>query len=187
MSAPAKIAILISGRGSNMQSLVQAAGDNYQVVVVASDKPDAAGLAWAREHGVPTFALSPKGIGKITYEAALDAALRAAGAEYIALAGYMRLLSDELVAGWRGRIVNIHPSLLPKYKGLDTHARAIAAGDAEAGCSVHVVTEELDGGEVLGQARVPILPGDDTEALAARVLMEEHRLYPRVLSEWLAR
>ncbi|MFW2852201.1 phosphoribosylglycinamide formyltransferase [Sphingomonas sp. TX0543] len=187
MNSPAKVAILVSGRGSNMQSLVAAAGDAYEIVVVASDKPDAAGLAWARERGIPTFALSPKDIGKAAYETALDAALRRAGAEYIALAGYMRLLSDEFVAGWRGRIVNIHPSLLPRYKGLDTHARAIAAGDAEAGCSVHVVTEELDGGEVLGQARVPILPGDDAETLAARVLAEEHRLYPRVLAEWLAR
>ncbi|WP_298670008.1 phosphoribosylglycinamide formyltransferase [uncultured Sphingomonas sp.] len=187
MSTPAKVAILVSGRGSNMQSLVKAAGDAYQVVIVASDRPDAAGLGWAREHGVPTFALAPKGIGKAAYEAALDGALKAAGAEYIALAGYMRLLSDQFVAGWRGRIVNIHPSLLPKYKGLDTHGRAIAAGDAEAGCSVHIVTEELDGGAVLGQARVPILPGDDAEALAARVLAEEHRLYPRVLTEWLTR
>lgn len=186
MSGTPKVAILVSGRGSNMQSLVNAAGDGYQVVVVASDRPDAAGLAWAREHGIPTFALSPKGIGKAAYETALDAALRAAGAEHIALAGYMRLLSDRFVAEWRGRIVNIHPSLLPKYKGLDTHARAIEAGDAEAGCSVHVVTEELDGGAVLGQAQVPILPGDDAETLATRVLAAEHQLYPRVLKEWLA-
>lgn len=187
MSALPRVAILVSGRGSNMQSLVRAAGDGYEVVVVASDRPEAAGLAWAREHGIPTFALSPKGIGKAAYEAALDAALRAAGAEYIALAGYMRLLSDRFVADWRGRIVNIHPSLLPKYKGLDTHARAIEAGDAEAGCSVHVVTEELDGGAVLGQANVPILPSDDAETLASRVLEAEHQLYPRVLKEWLAR
>lgn len=186
MSGIPKVAILVSGRGSNMQSLVNAAGDGYQVVVVASDRPDAAGLPWAREHGIPTFALSPKGIGKAAYETALDAALRAAGAEHIALAGYMRLLSDRFVAEWRGRIVNIHPSLLPKYKGLDTHARAIEAGDAEAGCSVHVVTEELDGGAVLGQAQVPILPGDDAETLATRVLAAEHQLYPRVLKEWLA-
>ena len=99
----------------------------------------------------------------------------------------MRLLSDDFVARWRDRIINIHPSLLPKYKGLDTHARAIAAGDAEAGCSVHIVTEELDGGAVLGQARVPITSGDTPETLAARVLDEEHRLYPRVLAEWLTR
>ena len=183
----AKVAILISGRGSNMQALVSAAGEDYEVVVVASDKPDAPGLVGAREHGVPTFALSPKGIGKPAYEAALDAALREAGAEVIALAGYMRLLSDEFVARWRGRIVNIHPSLLPKYKGLDTQARAIAAGDAVAGASVHVVTEELDGGEVLAQAEVPIEPGDDADALAARVLAAEHRLYPQALKEFVRR
>lgn len=183
----AKLGILISGRGSNMQSLIQASGTAYEVVVVASDKPAAPGLVWAREHGVPTFALSPKEVGKAAYEAALDAALRAAGAEYLALAGYMRLLSDDFVARWRDRIVNIHPSLLPKYKGLDTHARAIAAGDTTAGCSVHLVTEELDGGAVLGRAEVPILPDDDAETLAARVLQEEHRLYPRVVAEWLTR
>lgn len=183
----AKLGILISGRGSNMQSIVAAAGDAYEVVVVASDRPAAPGLAWALEHGIPTFALSPKDVGKQAYEAALDAALRAAGAEYLALAGYMRLLSDEFVAKWRDRIVNIHPSLLPKYKGLDTHARAIAASDAVAGCSVHLVTEELDAGAVLGQAEVPVLPDDTKETLGARVLAEEHRLYPRVLAKWLSR
>ena len=181
-----KIAILISGRGSNMQALVAGTAGAYEVVLVASDRPDAAGLAWARERGLSTFALSPRGIGKPAYEAALDAALREAGAETIALAGYMRLLSDDFVARWRGRIVNIHPSLLPKYKGLDTHARAIAAGDAVAGCSVHVVTEELDGGTVLAQAEVPVLPGDDADTLAARVLEAEHRLYPRALKEFVA-
>lgn len=182
-----KVGILISGRGSNMMALVEYAADAYEVVVVASDKPEAPGLIWAREHGIPTFALSPKGIGKLAYEAAISAALREAGTEIIALAGYMRLLSDEFVAEWRGRIINIHPSLLPKYKGLDTHARAIAAGDEEAGCSVHIVTEELDAGEVLGQARVPILPEDDADTLAARVLAEEHRLYPQVLADFAAR
>lgn len=180
-----RIAILLSGRGSNMMALVEQAS-GYDVALVASDKPDAPGLAWAAARGLATFARSPKGIGKPAYEAALDAALHDAQVEAIALAGYMRLLSDDFVARWRGRIVNIHPSLLPLYKGLDTHARAIAAGDAEAGCSVHLVTEELDGGTVLGQARVPILAGDTPEALAARVLAEEHRLYPRVLAEWLA-
>ncbi len=184
---PKKVGVLISGRGSNMMALVEAAGDAYEVAVVASDKPEAPGLAWAHEHGVATFALSPKGIGKLAYEAAITAALREAGVEIVALAGYMRLLSDEFVAAWRGRIVNIHPSLLPLYKGLDTHRRAIDAGDAEAGCSVHIVTEELDAGEVLGQARVPILPGDDADTLAARVLAEEHRLYPRVLADFAAR
>jgi formyltetrahydrofolate-dependent phosphoribosylglycinamide formyltransferase len=182
-----KVGILISGRGSNMMAIVEQAGDAYEVAVVASDKPEAPGLIWAREHGIPTFALSPKGIGKLAYEAAISAALREAGVEIIALAGYMRLLSDEFVGEWRGRIVNIHPSLLPKYKGLDTHARAITAGDAEAGCSVHIVTEELDAGEVLGQIRVPVLPADDADTLAARVLAEEHRLYPKVLADFAAR
>lgn len=185
-----KVGILISGRGSNMMALVEAARDPacpYEIALVASDKPDAPGLTFARDNAIPTFALSPKGIGKPAYEAEIDRALRSAGVEIIALAGYMRLLSDDFVSRWRGRIVNIHPSLLPKYKGLDTHARAIDAGDAEAGCSVHVVTEELDAGEVLGQARVPIVPGDTPESLAARVLVEEHRLYPKTLAEFALR
>lgn len=186
---PKRLGVLISGRGSNMQALALAArapDSPYQIALVASDKPDAAGLAWAREHGIPTFALSPKGMAKADYEAAIDAALRDAGVKAIALAGYMRLLSDAFVSNWRGRIVNIHPSLLPNYKGLDTHSRAIAAGDALAGCSVHLVTEELDGGDVLGRAQVPILPGDTPETLAARVLIEEHKLYPRIVREWLS-
>lgn len=180
------VAVLLSGRGTNMAALDDAA-TTYRIALVASDNPDAPGLTEARTRGIPTFALSPNGLGKPAYEAALDAALRHAGVEAIALAGYMRLLSPAFVARWYGRIVNIHPSLLPKYKGLDTHARAIAAGDAEAGCSVHLVTEELDAGAVLGQARVPILPNDTPDTLAARVLIEEHRLYSGVLAEWLAR
>jgi phosphoribosylglycinamide formyltransferase-1 len=182
-----KVGILISGRGSNMMALVEGAGDAYEVAVVASDKPDAPGLTRALDHGIPVFTLSPKGIGKPAHEAALSAALREAGVEIIALAGYMRLLSDQFVAEWRGRIVNIHPSLLPDYKGLDTHQRAIDAGETEAGCSVHIVTEELDAGEVIGQARVPVLPDDTAESLGARVLAEEHRLYPRVLAEFAIR
>jgi formyltetrahydrofolate-dependent phosphoribosylglycinamide formyltransferase len=186
----AKVGILISGRGSNMMAIAESArraDAPFEIAVVASDKPDAAGLEWARDNHLQTFALSPKGLAKAEYEAAIDGALRAAGVEYIALAGYMRLLSDDFVSRWRGRIVNIHPSLLPKYKGLDTHERAIAAGDAVAGCSVHVVTEELDGGAILGQAEVPILPGDTAETLSARVLREEHRLYPQVLADFVAR
>lgn len=181
-----KVGILISGRGSNMQALVEQAR-GYQVALVASDKPDAPGLAWAQARGLRTFALSPKGIGKAAYEAQLDAALRDAGVEVIALAGYMRLLSPAFVARWRGRILNIHPSLLPLHKGLDTHARALAAGDAEHGCSVHLVTDELDAGEVLARARVPVRPGDTAESLAARVLVEEHRLYPATLAEFVTR
>lgn len=167
-----------------MMALVQSGID---VALIASDRPEAPGLAWAQQRGLPAFALSPGPIGKPAYEAALDHALRAAGAEVIALAGYMRLLSDDFVARWRGRIVNIHPSLLPKYKGLDTHARAIAARDAIAGCSVHLVTEELDGGEVLGRAEVPVLAGDTPDTLAARVLAAEHRLYPDILAEFVNR
>ncbi len=185
-----KVGVLLSGRGSNMMALVEASrvpDCPYEVVFVASDKPDAPGLTWAKDQRIACWSLSPKGIGKPAYEAALDAALREANVEIIALAGYMRLLSDDFVARWSGRIINIHPSLLPKYKGLDTHARAIAAKDAVAGCSVHVVTEELDGGEVLGQAEVPILPGDTAETLAARVLAAEHRLYPQILSAFTAR
>ncbi|WP_019514885.1 phosphoribosylglycinamide formyltransferase [Sphingomonas sp. Mn802worker] len=187
MNAPAKIAVLISGRGSNMQALAQNAGDDYEIVMVASDRPSAPGLAWAIEHGLPTFALSPKGIGKAAFEDVLDHTLRDAGTQWIALAGYMRLLSNAFVARWRGRIVNIHPSLLPKYKGLDTHARAIAARDLMAGCSVHVVTEELDAGEVLGQQEVAILPDDTPDTLAERVLAAEHQLYPAVLKEFVRR
>jgi formyltetrahydrofolate-dependent phosphoribosylglycinamide formyltransferase len=186
----AKVGILISGRGSNMMSLAEAARQPacpYEIAIVASDKPDAPGLAWAREQGLATFAQSPRGMPKAEYEASIDAALCNAGVEFIALAGYMRLLSDDFVARWQGRIVNIHPSLLPRYKGLDTHQRAIDAGDAVAGCSVHVVTEELDGGEVLGRAEVPILAGDTAETLSARVLAEEHRLYPQVLADFVVR
>lgn len=173
-----------------MAALVEAARAPdcpFEIVLVASDKPDAPGLAWAREHGVPTFAQSPKGMPKADYEAAIDDALTASGVEAVALAGYMRLLSDDFVARWRGRIVNIHPSLLPMYKGLDTHRRALIAGEQVAGCSVHVVTEELDGGEVLGQAQVRIEARDTPESLAERVLAAEHRLYPKVLAEWLCR
>jgi phosphoribosylglycinamide formyltransferase-1 len=161
--------------------------ENYTVVLVASDQPEAAGLTWAATHGIATFTRDAKALGKAAWEKALDEALGDAQVQAIALAGYMRLLSDAFVARWRGRIVNIHPSLLPKYKGLDTHARALAAGDSEAGCTVHLVTEDLDGGAILGQSPVPIRPGDTAETLAARVLAEEHRLYPRVLAEWCPR
>jgi formyltetrahydrofolate-dependent phosphoribosylglycinamide formyltransferase len=188
--AKARVGILISGRGSNMMALVEAARAAdcpYEVVLVASDNADAPGIFWANAQGVPTFTQSPKGLSKLDYEAWIDDALRARAAQFIALAGYMRLLSDEFVGRWRDRVVNIHPSLLPKYKGLDTHARAIGAGDAVAGCSVHIVTEALDGGEVLGQEEVPILPDDTPETLADRVLFAEHRLYPRALADFVAR
>jgi len=182
-AAAKRVAILISGRGSNMMALIEQAR-GYQVVLVASDTPDAPGLAWARDHGIATFALSPRGIGKPAMEGAILAECTRRDVQVIALAGYMRLLSPGFIAAMRGSIVNIHPSLLPLYKGLDTHARALAAGDPQAGCSVHLVTEELDGGRVLGQSRVPIEPGDTPDTLAARVLRAEHALYPRILAEF---
>ncbi|PZU09628.1 phosphoribosylglycinamide formyltransferase [Sphingomonas sp.] len=181
----ARVGILISGRGSNMASLVEAsrAPDSpYEVVLVVSNVPDAPGLAFAAANGIPTFAASHRGMKRAEFDRLVDGALRDADVEYVALAGYMRLLSPEFVAGWAGRMVNIHPSLLPLYKGLDTHQRALDAGDARHGCSVHIVTEALDDGPILAQAEVPILPGDDAAALATRVLIEEHRLYPAALA-----
>lgn len=189
MAGRTKVGVLISGRGSNMLSLAAAAkAADYpaEIVLVLSNKPDAGGLALAAAQGVRALAIDGKAFGKDreAHERAMDAALRAAGVEVVCLAGYMRLLTPWFVEQWAGRMLNIHPSLLPAFKGLDTHARAIAAGVAEAGCSVHIVTAELDDGPVLGQARVPVLPGDDEHALAARVLVEEHRLYPKCLAEF---
>lgn len=186
MKAP--LGILISGRGSNMAALIdasRAANCPYEVVLVASNDPQAGGLAIARDAGIATFAHSHKGLPRAEFDAIIDKALRDAGVRYIALAGYMRILSDAFVQGWAGHMLNIHPSLLPLYKGLDTHGRAIAAGDAEGGCSVHLVTPELDDGEVVAQARVPILPGDTPDSLAARVLVAEHRLYPEALAAYI--
>ena len=188
--AKARVAVLISGRGSNMAALLYAAkADNcpYEIVLVAANDPAAPGLALAAAEGIATFGHSHKGLKRAEFDSIIDVQLRAAGADYVALAGYMRLLSPEFVAGWENRMLNIHPSLLPKYKGLDTHQRALAAGDAVAGCSVHIVTEELDGGDVLGQAKVAILPDDTAESLAGRVLIEEHRLYPKILAEFVKR
>ena len=182
------LGILISGRGSNMAALIEAARAEdcpYNVVLVASNDPAAAGLAAARAAGIATFAHSHKGLAREAFDRIIDGALREAGARYVALAGYMRILSSQFIAGWEGRILNIHPSLLPLYKGLDTHARAIAAGDAEAGCSVHLVTPELDDGEVIAQARVPILPGDGATELAERILKEEHRIYAAALAAYI--
>jgi phosphoribosylglycinamide formyltransferase-1 len=186
MRDPRRVGVLISGRGSNMRALVNGEGD-YQVVLVASNKPDAAGLIWAQKRGLSTWALDSKGIAKEEYDRRLSDALEEHGVGTIALAGFMRILSPWFVDEWTGRIVNIHPSLLPKYRGLDTHARAIEAGDPVSGCSVHVVTEELDAGEVLGQAEVPILPGETPDSLEQRVLAAEHELYPAILSEFVNR
>lgn len=186
MRDPKRVAILISGRGSNMRALVEKA-DGYEVVLVLSNKADAAGLRWAREQGLETSIIESKGLTREEFDRRVSAILDEHSVGTIALAGFMRILSPWFVEEWRGRIVNIHPSLLPKYRGLDTHARAIEAGDKVAGCSVHVVTEELDAGDVLGQAQVPIEPGDTPESLAERVLAAEHQLYPKVLSEFVRR
>ncbi|MGX7952152.1 phosphoribosylglycinamide formyltransferase [Tsuneonella sp. HG249] len=190
MRRPAKVAVLISGSGTNMAALLYAsrmARSAYEVVLVASNDPEATGLKLAEAEGVPTFSLSHKGMDRAAHDAAMSAAIRQSGAEYVALAGYMRVLGDAFVRQWAGRMINIHPSLLPKYRGLHTHRAALDAGDAKAGCSVHLVTEELDAGEVLGQAEVSVLAGDTESSLAARVLIAEHQLYPRVLSEYVAR
>lgn len=186
----ARVGILISGRGSNMKALIDAtrAPDcPYEVVLVASNRPDAAGLDHARAQGIATFARSHKGMDRAAFDAIIDEALRDARVEWVALAGYMRLLSPTFVANWADRIVNIHPSLLPAYKGLDTHARALTAGEAMHGCSVHLVTAELDDGPVLDREEVPVRQGDTPESLAARVLEAEHRLYPRALAQHIFR
>jgi formyltetrahydrofolate-dependent phosphoribosylglycinamide formyltransferase len=152
------------------------------VVLVGSNNPEAGGLALAEAEGVPTFVLSHKGMKRAEHDVAMDEAIRASGAEYVALAGYMRILTDAFVLGWEGRMVNIHPSLLPKYPGLHTHRAAIEAGDSHGGCSVHLVTPQLDSGPMLGQTPVAIVPGDTDETLAARVLIAEHQLYSRCLA-----
>ena len=186
----AKVAVLISGRGSNMAALLYAAKADacpYEIVLVAANDPEAPGLELARAEGVATFGLSHKGMKRAEFDRVIDAEIRKSGAGYIALAGYMRLLSPEFVAQWEGRMLNIHPSLLPRYKGLHTHERAIDAGDSHGGCSVHIVTAELDDGPVLGQTEVAILPGDNADTLAARVLIAEHQLYSRVLADYVSR
>lgn len=183
---PVRVAVLISGTGSNLRALVEASDPSYEVALVLSNRPEAAGLALAAERGIPTLALphAPYGKDRQAHEAAVDAALRDHDIEVVALAGYMRVLTPWLVGRWSGRMLNIHPSLLPKYPGLDTHRRAIESGDAEAGCTVHLVSEGVDEGPVLDQARVPVLEGDTPETLAARVLEAEHRLYPAALSRF---
>ncbi|GAW40884.1 Phosphoribosylglycinamide formyltransferase [Brevundimonas sp. SH203] len=184
---PVRVAVLISGTGSNMAALIDAAqqtDSGYEVALVLSNIEGAGGLAVAAAKGVATATAPHRPFGKDreAHERAVDAVLRDAGIEVVALAGYMRVLTSWLVGGWRGRMLNIHPSLLPLYPGLDTHARAIAAGDAEAGCTVHLVTEGVDEGPILGQARVAIVAGDTPEALAERVKTAEHELYPRMLA-----
>jgi phosphoribosylglycinamide formyltransferase-1 len=187
MADKARVAILISGTGSNMAALIYAARADscpYEVVLVTGDRPDAPGLALAEAEGIPVCGLT---YDKATFFGALDHTLRDAQADYVALAGFMRILPANFVEAWSGKLLNIHPSLLPKYRGLHTHARALEAGDAHGGCSVHLVTPEVDAGEVLGQVAVAILPRDTPEILAERVKIAEHQLYPRVLGDYVAR
>lgn len=184
----ARTAVLISGRGSNLAALIAAAAaPDYpcEIALVLSNQPTAGGLALAAEAGVPALAIDhrPFAGDREAHERALDAALREAGVELIALAGYMRVFTPWFTTAWAGRMINIHPSLLPHFPGLDTHARAIAAGHANGGCTVHWVTAEVDGGGVIAQAEVPILAYDTAETLAARVLAAEHELYPRALAQ----
>jgi phosphoribosylglycinamide formyltransferase-1 len=184
-----RVAILISGGGSNMLALVRdMAGDQpARPVLVLSNNPDAAGLAKAAALGVPVAAVDHRPFGKdrAAFEMEMQKHLSAAAPDVICHAGFMRILTPEFVGLWAGKMLNIHPSLLPKYPGLHTHARALAAGDREAGCSVHEVTADLDAGPLLGQARVPVLPGDDEASLSDRVLAQEHVLYPLVLRRFV--
>ncbi|MEL6466297.1 MAG: phosphoribosylglycinamide formyltransferase [Pseudomonadota bacterium] len=180
-----RVGIFISGGGSNMRALVEDMDIDHPArpVVVVSNNADAAGIAWARDAGLATLVVDhrPFGDDRVAFEEAIREGLLPFDLNIICLAGFMRVLTSGFVTPWRGRILNIHPSLLPKYRGLHTHTRVLQAGDAEHGCSVHLVTPELDDGPILGQAKVPVKNGDTPDDLAARVLVQEHRLYPAVL------
>ncbi len=180
-----RVAILISGRGSNMRALIEAAkAKDYpaEIVLVLSNVADAGGLDFARTHKIPTQVIEHKKFpSREIFDNAVNTALKAANAEIVALAGFMRLLSPRFAESWHGRMINIHPSLLPAYKGLHTHKRALEAGEKLHGATVHFVTAELDDGPVILQAKVPVLPGDNEDALASRVLEQEHKIYPEAL------
>ena len=187
-----RTAIFISGRGSNMMALVEAAkAPDFpaEFVLVVSNDPNAAGLAWAAERGIKTLAVDHKPFGKDreAHERLINDALVAEGVEFICLAGYLRVLTPFLVDTWAGKMINIHPALLPEFKGLHTHERAIEAGAQEHGATVHWVSSGVDEGEMIAQARVPVLPGDTAEALSARVLVEEHKLYPAAVRQVLGK
>lgn len=189
-----RTAILISGRGSNMTALIAAAGDPdfpAEIVGVISDKPDAAGLGIAIARGIPTKVVARADhASKDAHDTAIDAALAGFGAELVALAGYMRLLTTPFVEKWQGRMINIHPALLPSFKGLDTHRRALDAGMRIHGCTVHFVIPAMDEGPIIAQAAVPVVLGDSENSLAARVLKAEHQIYPlalRLVAEGKAR
>lgn len=190
MADRVRVGVLISGRGTNMVALAEHNRREprcYDLVLVASNVPDARGLVAARRLAIPVWAQSHKGLPRVEFDRLLDAELRRHGVQIVALAGYMRLLSPEFIRGWEGRILNVHPSLLPAYKGLDTHRRAIEAREEWAGCSVHLVTEDLDGGPILAQAKVKVRERDTPESLERRVLEEEHKLYPATLDQFAAR
>jgi formyltetrahydrofolate-dependent phosphoribosylglycinamide formyltransferase len=187
-----RVAILISGRGSNMAALIEAAkAPDYpaEIVLIIANRADAAGLETARAQGIQAHAIPSKPYGKDreAHERAINTALREQKIDIICLAGYMRLLTPFFVNAWSGRMLNIHPSLLPAYPGLDTHARALAAGEKMHGCTVHLVTETMDEGPILAQSPVPVLPGDTEETLAARVLAREHEIYPAALAAFARR
>ena len=185
----ARVAILISGRGSNMAALIYAARAedcSYEVALVTGDKPDAPGLRIAEAEGIAVARLDSNALGAGYWEA-LQSALDKAGVDFIALAGFMRIMPAAFVERWAGQIVNIHPSLLPKYKGLHTHQTALDNGDTTTGATVHVVTAEVDSGEILGRVEVAIMDEDSAETLEARVLIAEHQLYPRILGDYVAR
>ena len=181
-----RVVILISGRGSNMAALIEAAkAADYpaEIVGVFSNKPEAAGLAVAASNGIPTAALSHRDYPtREAFDAAMEAEILRWQPDIVCLAGFMRILSSGFTERWAGKLINIHPSLLPLHRGLHTHARALEAGDTEHGCTVHFVTPGLDEGPTIAQARVPVLPGDTPDSLSARVIVEEHRLYPRALA-----
>jgi phosphoribosylglycinamide formyltransferase 1 len=189
MTARRRVAILISGRGSNMQALIEAARTaDYpgEIALVVSNRADAAGLAIARAAGVPTMVIDHKGFAdRAAFDAEVDKALRATRIEFICLAGFMRIFSDDFVRKWDGRIVNVHPSLLPAFRGLKPQAQALAAGATVSGCTVHYVVPELDAGPTIAQAEVPVLPGDTEETLSARILAAEHKLYPPAVAKVL--
>lgn len=190
MAEKVKIAVLISGRGSNMAALLyaaKAADCPFEIALIASNVSDAPGLVLAEAEGIDTFCHSHKGLSREQHDEVMDCAVRKAGADYIVLAGYMRILSDGFVTKWHDHMLNIHPSLLPKYKGRDTYQRALDAGDDHAGCSVHLVTPTLDDGPVLAQTKVAIIDGDTAETLAARVLHAEHQLYPVTVAQYVTR
>jgi phosphoribosylglycinamide formyltransferase 1 len=176
-----RVAVLISGRGSNLGSLIDAAAGSYKIILVISNIEGAAGLERAEAAGIATAVIPHAGKSREAFDAEMDAALRAAHAEIVVLAGFMRILSDSFVRGWEGRLINIHPSLLPAYKGIRVHERVIEAGEKLSGASVHFVVPELDAGPVIAQASMPVAPGDTPQTLADRVLAVEHKLYPEAL------